>query len=153
MPYFIKSLWHIQKIPQDSRLGYVSKTVSISWTMDSSWFTQESLAWKSDWWANSKLCSSRCLKRESNISLLNIFPQMGNRETGLQLLINCLSLFLWMGHIFNFFHISENVLWLTQFLKMISKEGGLTISKEGGLTIAKSHSFNILMDILSCRWA
>ena len=51
--------------------------------------------------------------------------------------------FLWMGHIFDFFHISGNALWLTQFLKMI----------ESGFKIAKSHSFNILMDISSCPWA
>ena len=51
--------------------------------------------------------------------------------------------FLWMGHIFDFFHISRNVLWLTQFLKMI----------ESGFTIAKPQSFNILIDISSCPWA
>ena len=51
--------------------------------------------------------------------------------------------FLWMGHIFDFFHISRNVLWLTQFLKMI----------ESGFTIAKPQSFNILIDISSRPWA
>ena len=51
-----------------------------------------------------------------------------------------MSPFLWIGDIFNFFLVSGNVLWSTQFLKMI----------ESGFTIAKSHSFNhILIDISS----
>ena len=45
-----------------------------------------------------------------------------------------------MGHVFDFVHISRNILWLTQYLKMI----------KSGFTIAKSNSFNIPMDILSC---
>ena len=42
----------------------------------------ELLAWRPDWWVDSKLCSSRYSKRELNISLSNIFPQIGSRETG-----------------------------------------------------------------------
>ena len=48
-----------------------------------------------------------------------------------------------MGHRFDFFHISGNILWLIQSLKLI----------ESGFTAANSHNFNILKDISSCPWA
>ena len=80
MPYFIKSLGHIQKT-QDSRVGYVSKAEY------NSWFTKESLAWKPDGSAESSLCSSRYSQTELKIGLSNNFPQIGSSEAGLQLLI------------------------------------------------------------------
>ena len=49
-----------RKTPQDLRAGYASKAEYILWTIDNSWFTQESLARKPDWSAKSNLWSSRC---------------------------------------------------------------------------------------------
>ena len=65
MPYLIKILWHVKKkkTPQNSSVGYISKAAYISWTMDSIWFTQESLAWKPDWWADNRLCFEAFKKR------------------------------------------------------------------------------------------
>ena len=69
MSYFIKKLGHIQKTTQDSTEGYASKAEYILWTMDNSWFTQESLARKPDWSAESHLCSSRGVPIIINVSL------------------------------------------------------------------------------------
>ena len=77
MPYLIKKDFDISKKHHNMQAWrYASKTAYISWTMDSSWFIHESLAQKPDWWADSKLCSLQYSKRELNISLLNIFPQL-----------------------------------------------------------------------------
>ena len=73
MPCFIKILGHIKKTAWDSSVGYASKAVYMPWTMDSSWFTQEYLAPKPDWWADSKLYLLIYSKRELNISVLNFF--------------------------------------------------------------------------------
>ena len=54
-----KSLDTTKKTPRDSRVEYASKVGYILWTMDNNWFTQESLAGKLDWSAESNLCSSR----------------------------------------------------------------------------------------------
>ena len=51
--------------------------------MDSSWFTQEPLAQKSDWLADSSLYFSRYSNKELKIGLLNIFPQTGSKESGI----------------------------------------------------------------------
>ena len=51
--------------------------------MESNWSTQESLARKPDWWGNSSLYFSRYSNKELKISLSNIFPQTGSKETGL----------------------------------------------------------------------
>ena len=51
--------------------------------MDSNWFTQESLARKPDWWADGSFYFSRYSNKEIKISLSNIFPQIGSKETGL----------------------------------------------------------------------
>ena len=52
-----KALDIFKKTPRNSRVGYASKAEYILWTMDNSWFTQESLARKPDWSAESNLCS------------------------------------------------------------------------------------------------
>ena len=54
----------------------------------------------------------------------------------------CLSLFLWIGKMFDYFQISGNILWFIQLLNVIKSDS----------TIAVSHVFNILMDILSWPW-
>ena len=51
--------------------------------MDSNWYTQESLAQKQDWWADSSLQFSRYSNKELKTNLSNIFPQIGSKETGL----------------------------------------------------------------------
>lgn len=78
-----------KKTPQDSSVGHAWKAVYISWTMDNSWFTQESLFGKADWCADSKLCSWKHSKKELNINLSNIFPLIDSSGTGLLLLITC----------------------------------------------------------------
>ena len=131
-----KALDMSKKTSQDSRLGCTLKAVCILRTMDNSWFTVKSLAQKPDSSAESNLCSSRYTKCKLKISLSDTFPQIGISETGQQLLIACLSPFLWIWHILDFFHISGNVLWLKQFLKMIKSD----------FIVAESHVFNILID-------
>ena len=87
---------------------------------------------------DSSLYFSRYSNKELEISLSSIFSQIGSKETGLQLLIICLSLFLYL-HIFDFFHKSGNLLWYIQFLNIM----------ENGSIIATPHFFNILID-MSC---
>ena len=63
----LSKAFDISKKPRDSSVGYASKA------MECSWFTQESLARKPCWWADSKLYSSRYSKRELDIIVFWIF--------------------------------------------------------------------------------
>ena len=105
--------------------------------MGSNWSTQESLAWKPNWWANSSLYFSRYSNKELKITLSNIFWQIGNKLADWSIVIDYLSPSLWVGHIFDFIHKYGNILWLMQFLNIT----------ESGFIIAKSNIFNILIDI------
>ena len=99
----------------------------------------EPLKQKPDWWIECRLCSSRSWYKEIKINLSNIFPHTGNNDTGLQLSTICLSPFLGVGQMFDFFQLSGNMLSLIQYLNIIVS----------GFTIAESHIFNILIDISS----
>ena len=58
------------------------KGVYISWVIDKRWVIQESPGLKPDWFEEIKLFSIRNLNISLNISLSNIFPQIGSNETG-----------------------------------------------------------------------
>ena len=72
----IKHWIYIWKAPRNS--GYASKAIQ---TMESGWFTQKSSVWKSHFWANRNLLSSKYSKRELKICLSNTFPQISIGET------------------------------------------------------------------------
>ena len=92
------------------------------------------MAEKPDWWADISLYFSRYSNKKLKISLANIFPAWF-------IVIDYLFVtFLWMGHIFDFFHISGNLLWFIQILNIIEK----------AFIIAKLHTLIILIDISSC---
>ena len=135
-----KALDISRNTPQVSRVGSALCNLC---TNNKSWFTHKSLDWKPHWWNDNSLLSSGYLYKELKINLSNIFPQTGNNDTGQYLLIACLSAFLWIGHIIDFFQISGSILWLIQLLKMIVS----------GSTIVESPILNILMEILSWPWA
>ena len=63
------------------------------------------------------------------------------------IIINKLLPFLWIGHIFDFFQISGNILWLIQLLKMIVS----------GFTIAESQHSNgniiVTAGLIDIKWS
>ena len=78
-----------------------------------------------------------------NSNLSKILPQIGKRETGLQLTMICLSPFLWTRIILDFFQITGKMALSIQFLNIIDK----------GLTIDWPQSFIILTKISLWPWA
>ena len=115
----------------------------ISWLMERSWYWHESYGRKPEWFSQSKLFSCRYLNIQLKKTFSRIFPRIGNKETGLQFYNSCLSPFLWIGTILDFFHKSWNIPSSIQFLYVIDR----------GWTIAFSHIFIILVDMLSWTWA
>ena len=61
--------------------GSQSKFEKVPWFIDRSWFRQESNGRKPNWLGLSSSFSSMYIKREVNINLSKIFPNIGKSET------------------------------------------------------------------------
>ena len=101
--------------------GSQSQFEKIWWFIDGSWFTQQSNGRKPDWLGVSSSFSSIYLKRELNISLSKIFPNIGKSETERLFFMGSFSLFLWIGTTFAFFHRLGKVFLSLQLLNMIER--------------------------------
>ena len=91
--------------------------------------------------SNWSLCSSRYSKTEFKIILSIIFLQIGSRDWSI-VIYYLFSAF----HMFDFLHVSRNILSFLQFLKMMGWGGG-----GGDLVIVKSHILSILVTMFA--WA
>ena len=60
----------------------LSKDVEILWVIDNSWLMQGSLGWKPDWFLEMSLLAEKEINISFKISLSNILPQIGSKETG-----------------------------------------------------------------------
>ena len=65
--------------------GFCSKPAYILWTIDNSWYSQESSGWNPDWFTLNNLFSSINGKIKLKIILSNILLHIGKSETGLLL--------------------------------------------------------------------
>ena len=72
----------------------LSSDIKILWVIDSSWLIQESPGWKPGWYLDMSLLGKKQLNISLKITLSNILPQIGDKETGRQFLLLCLLLFL-----------------------------------------------------------
>ena len=72
-----------RKYEHTSSGGFWSKQAYILWTIENSWYSQESPGWNPDWITLSNLLSSIYWKIEPKTISSNILLQTGRSETGL----------------------------------------------------------------------
>ena len=60
----------------------LSEDVKILLVTDNSWLIQESPGWKPDWFLELRLLAEKQINISLKISLSNILPQIGSKETG-----------------------------------------------------------------------
>ena len=113
------------------------------WIIDNSWLMQKLPGWKPDWFLGMRLLAEKLINILLEISLSNILPQIGNKETSRWFLIFCLLRFLWMGTIFHFFHSEGNKPVRRACLKVISN----------GTQIEPPHILSTRVLMLSCSRA
>ena len=92
----------------------------ISWEIGESWFMQKTPSQIPNWFDDSKLFLFKNLCSSLNESRSNILLQIESKDAGRQFLMHCLSLFLWVGTTFTFFHSTGNFIWLKDYLKILN---------------------------------